>query len=51
MPQVLMKTGVIIEIPDHELLNFLQENRDLIQSQKGKSRRLAYKETLATSTK
>lgn len=26
MPQVLMKTGEMREIPDHELLNFLQEN-------------------------
>jgi hypothetical protein len=50
MPQVLMKTGEMKEIPDHELLNFLQENRDLIKSQKGKSRRLAYTETLANTT-
>ena len=41
MPQVLKKTGEMREIPDHELLDFLQENRNLIQSQKGKSRRLA----------
>jgi hypothetical protein len=51
MPQVLMKTGEMREIPDHELLKFLQENSDLIKSQKGKSKRLAYKETLTTSTK
>ena len=34
MPQVLLKTGEIKEVPDDQLLTFLQENRDLIQSQK-----------------
>ncbi|MGK7943911.1 MAG: hypothetical protein AB4058_05530 [Microcystaceae cyanobacterium] len=31
MPDVLLKTGELIEVPEEEMLSFLQENRDLIQ--------------------
>lgn len=51
MPQVLLKTGELREIPDDELLTFLQENKELIQAQKGRSRRKAIKSELATNTK
>ena len=31
MAAVLLKTGEFREIPDHQLISFLEENRDLIQ--------------------
>jgi hypothetical protein len=32
MPRVFMKSGEVREVPDEEMLSFLQENRDLIQN-------------------
>ena len=32
MPTVVLKNGEVKEIPDDEMLSFLQENRDLIQN-------------------
>ncbi len=32
MPKVLMKDGEFREVPDEEMLSFLQQNRDLIQN-------------------
>lgn len=50
MPQVIMKTGEVREIPDNELFKFLQKNSHSIKSQKGRSRRSAFKDNLATAT-
>ncbi|MGK7898137.1 MAG: hypothetical protein AB4372_32095 [Xenococcus sp. (in: cyanobacteria)] len=39
MPDVLLKTGELIEVPEEEMLSFLQENRDLIQDRVSPRRR------------
>ncbi len=39
MATVLLKNGEVKEIPDDEMLSFLQENRDLIENQQSPRRR------------
>ncbi|MEG3436847.1 hypothetical protein V0288_06915 [Pannus brasiliensis CCIBt3594] len=39
MPTVLLKTGEFKEVPDEELLSFLEENRDLIQERQSPRKR------------
>lgn len=31
MPNILLKNGELIEVPEEDMLSFLKENRDLIQ--------------------
>ena len=55
MANVLMKSGEIREIPDEEMLSFLEENRDLIQIRHSARTRPVKREEIAeiqlTSTK
>jgi len=39
MATVLLKTGEFREIPDDQLISFLQENRDLIQDRQSRRKR------------
>jgi len=39
MAAVLLKTGEFQEIPDDQLISFLQENRDLIQDRQSRRKR------------
>ncbi|MGK7930264.1 MAG: hypothetical protein AB4041_02365 [Microcystaceae cyanobacterium] len=43
MPDVLLKTGELIEVPEEEMLSFLQENRDLIQDRVSPRERVTLK--------
>ena len=50
MPQVLLKTGELREIPSEEMLTFLQENRDLIEDRKGTRKRKIKRPELIETT-
>jgi len=39
MATVLSKTGEFLEIPDDQLISFLEENRDLIQDRQSPRKR------------
>jgi hypothetical protein len=39
MATILMKNGEVVEVPDEEMLSFLQQNRDSIQNRQSLRKR------------
>jgi hypothetical protein len=50
MATVLLKTGEFREIPDDQLISFLEENRDLIQDRQSRRKRAIKRPMLSNVT-
>jgi hypothetical protein len=50
---VLLKTGEMVQVPEEEITEYLEKNRDLIQNRKFKARRplVEFSETAPNSTR
>ncbi len=50
---ILLKTGEMVQVPEEEIIEYLEKNRDLIQTRKFKARRplIEFSETAPSSTR